>query len=107
MIVRLWRGWTAPADADAYQAFLARELAAGFLADLGDGFQGMEVLRRDVGDEVEFATVMRFDDWDAVRVFAGEDAEVAVVPPEAQALLARFDARSAHFERVDARDGTA
>ena len=103
MIVRLWRGWAPPATADAYQAFLARELDTGFLADLGEGFLGMEVLRRDLGGEVEFATVLRFTDWDAVRSFAGEDAEVAVVPPEARSLLSRFDAHVAHFERVDHR----
>jgi len=103
MIIRFWRGWTRPADADAYQAFLARELDAGFLSRLGDGFLGMEVLRRDLGDGVEFATVMRFADRAAVRAFAGDDAEAAVVPAEARALLVRFDARSAHFEQVDER----
>jgi hypothetical protein len=40
----------------------------------------------------------RFDSLDAVRAFAGEDHEAAVVPPEAQALLVRYDRRSAHYE---------
>ncbi|HEV7515935.1 MAG TPA: antibiotic biosynthesis monooxygenase, partial [Thermoanaerobaculia bacterium] len=53
---------------------------------------------RDLGGEVEFVTVMGFDSLDAVRAFAGEDYEVAVVPPQARALLARFDTRSQHYD---------
>lgn len=41
---------------------------------------------------------MWFDDLDAVRAFAGEDYEVAVVPPKARTLLSHFDARSQHYE---------
>ena len=39
-----------------------------------------------------------FESWDAVREFAGADYEAAVVPPAARALLARFDARSVHYD---------
>ena len=42
--------------------------------------------------------MMWFDSLDAVRAFAGEDYEVAVVPPAARALLDHFDSRSAHYE---------
>jgi hypothetical protein len=48
---------------------------------------------------VEFVTVMRFASLEAVRVFAGEDYETAVVPQSARQLLSRFDTRSAHFEQ--------
>jgi hypothetical protein len=51
-----------------------------------------------VGDEVEFVTVMWFDSTEAVRAFAGEDYEAAVVPQKARALLSRFDERSQHYE---------
>jgi hypothetical protein len=40
---------------------------------------------------------MWFDSLDDVRAFAGDDHEVAVVPPAARALLARFDPRSTHY----------
>ena len=43
---------------------------------------------------------MCFDTLDAVRAFAGDDYERAVVPPKARALLARFDARSQHYEVI-------
>jgi hypothetical protein len=41
---------------------------------------------------------MRFDSWDAVKQFAGEDCERAYVPPAARKVLERFDERSQHFE---------
>ena len=56
------------------------------------------MLRRSLDDEVEFITIMWFDSIDAVRTFAGENYDVAVVPPEARALLSRFDDKSQHYE---------
>ena len=99
MIARVWRGWTEAADADAYERFLRTELFPE-VARL-DGFGGAHILRRPEPDgEVEFVTVTLFDSLDAVREFAGEDYEAAVVPPEARRLLARFEERSTHFEVV-------
>ena len=43
-------------------------------------------------------TIMWFDSLDAVRAFAGEDYEAAVVPPKARMLLSRFDERSQHYK---------
>ncbi len=50
---------------------------------------------------------MRFDSIDTVRTFAGEDYEAAIVPPAARRLLARFDARSAHYDVVESRTATS
>ncbi|MCI4569423.1 hypothetical protein [Lysobacter sp. CFH 32150] len=100
MIVRTWHGWTAPQDADAYQRLLLEEIFAGIAARKIAGYRGIELLRRDAGDEVEFVTVMRFDGLEAVRAFAGADHEAAVVPPAARALLKRFDARSTHYQQI-------
>jgi heme-degrading monooxygenase HmoA len=96
VIGRIWHGWTAPENADAYEALLRSEVLPGI--DRIDGFRGAHLLRRDAGDEVEFVTLTVFDSLEAVRAFAGEDYEVAVVPPEARRLLARFDERSEHYE---------
>jgi hypothetical protein len=43
---------------------------------------------------------MLFDALENVKAFMGEDYEVAHVPPEARAVLARFDDRSAHYETL-------
>jgi heme-degrading monooxygenase HmoA len=98
MIIRIWHGWTTPDNADAYEALLKEEIFVGIRDRLIRGYQGIQLLRRGTGDEVEFITIMRFDSLDAVREFAGEDYELAVVPPRARAILSRFDARSQHYE---------
>jgi heme-degrading monooxygenase HmoA len=64
------------------------------------GYQGAYLLRRDVPEGVEFVTLTLFESLEAVRAFAGADLEVAVVPPDARALLSRFDERSVHFDVV-------
>jgi hypothetical protein len=51
-----------------------------------------------MGDEVEFLVISRFESLEAVRRFAGDDYERAVVEPRAQELLLRFDEHSAHYE---------
>ena len=96
MIARVWHGWTSPGDADAYEALLRSEILPGI--HRVDGYRGASLLRRTAGSEVEFVTITLFDSLDAVRAFAGEDFEVAVVPAAARALLARFDERSAHYD---------
>jgi antibiotic biosynthesis monooxygenase (ABM) superfamily enzyme len=96
MITRMWRGWTASEDADAYAAFLLGELFPAMRQI--DGFRGADVLRRDDGGEVAFVTLTRFDSLEAIRAFAGEDYETPVLEPQALALLSRYDERAVHYE---------
>ena len=104
MISRIWHGWTTPGNADAYEALLKEEIFVGIRGRQIRGFRGIQLLRREVGQEVEFVTIMSFDSLDAVRDFAGEGYEVAVVPEKARAVLSRFDSRSLHYEiRADER----
>lgn len=98
MIARIWHGWTTRANADSYEQLLRHEIFEGIGAKKIEGFLGIDLMRRDVGQEVEFVTLMWFTSLAAIQGFAGRDYEAAVVPPAARALLERFDARSAHFE---------
>ena len=98
MISRLWHGWTTPENADAYESLLKAEVFQGIQRRQIAGYRGIHLLRCDLGDEVEFVTIMWFKSTEAVRTFAGEDYEAAVVPPKARAVLSRFDARSQHYE---------
>ena len=100
MISRVWHGWTTPGNARAYERLLREEILPGIAAKRLPGYHGAHLLRREVGHEVEFMTVLWFDSLAGVRALAGEDYETAYVPPEARAVLARFDARSAHYETV-------
>jgi antibiotic biosynthesis monooxygenase (ABM) superfamily enzyme len=97
MILRYWRGWTTPQNADSYQKIVSEQVLPGIAARQLDGYHGAYLLRRDLDHEVEFATVMIFDSLDNVRAFAGDDYETACVPPAARAVLARFDEKSAHY----------
>jgi antibiotic biosynthesis monooxygenase (ABM) superfamily enzyme len=106
MILRFWRGGTTPENADAYQRIVSTEVLQSIAARNVDGYLGAYLVRRDVGDEVEFATIMQFDSIESVRAFAGEDYETAYVPPQAREVLAHFDERSAHFETLLTPDET-
>jgi heme-degrading monooxygenase HmoA len=99
MISRIWNGRTRPENAAAYERLLRAEILPGIAARV-PGYRGAHLLRREDGGEVEFVTVTWFDSLDAVRAFAGEDYEAAVVSPAARALLASFDARSRHYETL-------
>lgn len=107
MISRIWHGWTTPENADTYEALLREEIFVGIENRHISGFRNIQLLRREVGAEVEFVTIMVFDSLDAVREFAGEDYEAAVVPDEARAVLSHFDERSQHYEIIIERSRDA
>jgi antibiotic biosynthesis monooxygenase (ABM) superfamily enzyme len=106
VILRYWRGWTTPQNADAYQKIVSDQVLPGIAARRLAGYHGAYLLRRDLDNEVEFATVMIFDSLDNVRAFAGDDYETAYVPPAARAVLARFDEKSAHYTTLLAPEQT-
>lgn len=103
MIARIWFGWTTPGNADAYEELLRTEIFPGILAKAVPGLRGIELMRRDAADEVEFVTLMRFDSIGDVVAFVGDDYERAYVPPAAREVLKRFDERSAHYEVKEQR----
>jgi heme-degrading monooxygenase HmoA len=107
MICRIWRGWTTPENAPVYEAIVRGEVIPEIEARGIAGFLSIDLIRRDVEDGVEFATIMWFEDLDAVKAFVGEDHAVAHVPERARAVLSRFDDRSAHYEVLDHRDQPA
>jgi len=96
MIERVWRGWTDPAKADDYQHFLQHELLPS--AHAIRGYLGAQVLRREIGGEVEFMTITRFASIEAIRAFAGDDEEQAHIAPRARELLSRWEERTVHYD---------
>jgi heme-degrading monooxygenase HmoA len=97
MISRVWHGWTTAANANQYEALLKGEIFPGIKDRQIQGFREVQLFRRNSEQEVEFVTVMWFDSLAAVRAFAGDEYEAAVVPPMARSLLSRFDLRSQHY----------
>ncbi|MCH7562813.1 MAG: antibiotic biosynthesis monooxygenase [Gemmatimonadetes bacterium] len=98
MISRVWHGWTTPENADTYESLLRSEILPGIAVKNIPGYRGAHLFRRALETEVEFITVMWFDSIENVRAFVGEDYEIAYVPPAAREVLARFDARSQHYD---------
>lgn len=104
MICRLWRGWTTPENAEPYQRIVRTEVIPGIEMRKIPGFRQIDLMKRDLDDEIEFQTLMWFDGMDAVKAFIGEDYEASHVPPRARAVLKRFDERAAHYEVIDRRE---
>ena len=98
MIARMWKGLALPNKADEY----AKHLEMSVLAELRgiDGFQGVQLMQRNSSGGVEFIVLTYWESMDAIRKFAGEDIEVAVVAPAAQPLFREYDPRVKHFEVV-------
>jgi hypothetical protein len=106
MISRIWHGYTTRENADIYENLLREDIFVGIRGRNIPGYHGIQLLRRNLGEEVEFITEMWFDSLEAVAAFAGEDYETAVVPPKARTVLKRFDERSQHYEvRVEKPGG--
>ena len=103
MIKRIWHGYTTPENADVYENLLRAEVIAGIEGKHILGFHRIDVLRRPLGDEVEFITIMEFESLDNVKSFVGEDYEQCYVPDAARRVLKRFDERSQHYELRDSR----
>lgn len=102
-IARRWRGWSeGQAEADAYVAHFESsvrpqlERTAGFLDAT------LERVQDDDG-RIEIVVVTIWASMDAIRAFAGDDIEAAVVEPAARAVLADFDSHVRHIELADGR----
>ena len=96
MIVRAWRGRAAVSRADGYATHFRRDVLPAL--EKLDGFLGALLLRQVQGREVEFLVLTRWASLGAVRAFAGDDIDRAVVEPEAAAILLSFDKRVHHYE---------
>jgi heme-degrading monooxygenase HmoA len=96
MIVRIWRGETERACAQAYHDHVTGRVFPELTKI--SGHRGAYLLRRETGARVEFLAVTLWDSLESVKAFAGADPDVAVVEPEARAVLAEFDDFVRHYE---------
>jgi len=92
-------------NADGYESHLKPELLPG-VSKL-TGFAGSYLLRRIMGDEVEFMTILLWDSIEGIKAVAGKDYERAVIPEERKKYLKRFEERATHFEVVAEQMGRA
>ena len=99
MIARIWRGWTAREDADAYVQYMEEIAAPDSLGTPGN--RGFSVLHRADGDREEFLTISLWESLDVIRAFAGDDIERAVFYPEDDRYLIDRDEHVTHYEVVN------
>ena len=98
MIARSWHGRALSAKAHEYEQHVTGRVLPAL--DRIAGYCGGMVLRQDREGEVEFVVLTLWDSMNAVREFAGETPERAVVEPAAKAVLTAFDAFVNHYEVV-------
>ncbi len=102
-IKRIWHGWTTKDNAEAYEALLRHEVFPGIEAKNIAGYRSIELLRRDLGDEIEFITIMTFDSIRNVIDFQGKDYRRSYVPDAARKVLKRWDRESEHYQVREVR----
>jgi heme-degrading monooxygenase HmoA len=98
MIAREWKARATAENAARYREHFAQRVLP-VLRGVG-GYAGGTLLTRTTGEEIEIAVVTRWESLDAIRAFAGEDLEQAVVADEIIPLLRDWDRRVRHYEIV-------
>jgi hypothetical protein len=95
-IVRTWSATAGAAGAADYIRYFDVTLLPQ-LRELA-GFAGACLLRRDTGEDgtVELTAHTFWESRAAMRAVTGDDITVAVVEPEARAMLRDFDRTAAH-----------
>ena len=81
-----------------YENLLKTEIFPAISAKNISGYCGIQLLRRQLSNEVECITIMLFGSLAAVKQFAGDDYEKSYVPEKAKAVLSRHDKRSQHYQ---------
>jgi heme-degrading monooxygenase HmoA len=65
------------------------------------GFMSADLGQRQLDGKLEFLVLTRWQSMDAIRAFAGEDVENAVVEPGAVAALIEYDTSVRHYEIIE------
>ncbi|MEN8228429.1 MAG: antibiotic biosynthesis monooxygenase [Bacteroidota bacterium] len=103
-IKRIWHGWTTHENANQYQELLHKVIFPGIEAKSISGFRSVELLRKELKDEVEFITIMTFDSLQNVIDFQGEAYEKSYIPEEAKKVLKRWNDEADHFQIIESRN---
>lgn len=95
-VVRVWKGYGSADGADRYCSEHFSKTVLPQLQALS-GFLDANVLVRSLGDVTEVVVATVWESIDAVKAFAGDEYERAVVEPIVRDLLEHFDDEVTHF----------
>lgn len=95
MISRHWSGVARPGEADNYVDHLKNDTFPRLMRI--KGFKSASIMTRKVDQGTEFLIVTVWESMEAIRQFAGETADVAVVPPVVQAMMVAYDRNVRHY----------
>jgi heme-degrading monooxygenase HmoA len=96
MIARTWHAAATCEQASTYQCHFATKVVPHLKTI--PGYAGASLLRREVDGGVEFLSMTLWHSLDSIQAFAGPDPEKAVVDPQAQAVLTKFDPVVVNYE---------
>jgi heme-degrading monooxygenase HmoA len=99
MIARTWRGATKASDGDKYVEYLRETGIREYKATPGN--KGVIALRRERDGKTEFFLVSLWENWDAVKAFAGPKPDKAVFYPEDDRFLVERDLHVDHYEVIE------
>lgn len=64
------------------------------------GFKRASILKKITDKGIEFLTITEWETMDAIKQFAGETPDIAVVPAMVQQMMIDFDKNVSHYEVV-------
>ena len=97
-IIRTWKGWTTIENAPIYEDMLINEVFPAVKKKGVDGLEKVSISTQNKKDEVEFFLTLQFDSLEAVKLFAGENYEIAYIPENAKSVLLRYEETAQHYE---------
>lgn len=96
MISRHWTGVAKKERADEYVHHLKMDTFKQIKRIAG--FISAQILKREVEEGIEFLIITEWESLDAIKQFAGERFNTAVVPPPVQDIMVRYDDKVRHYD---------
>ena len=98
MIARVWKARATPERVREYSAYLKSTVVPELTAI--HGYQGVTLLERDRNGAIEVTVITWWESLEAIRAFAGEAIETAVVHDSAARMLIDFDRSVEHHQVI-------
>jgi len=95
MISRHWTGIAKRERADEYIFHLQNDTFKK-IKNI-DGFISSKILQREVEEGIEFLIITEWESIEAIKKFAGEQFNIAVVPQLVKEIMMRYDHEVRHY----------